>query len=103
MLAIIGGFFNLIGKVFISFLTALAGYVVITRVDRYKDKLNSPILPAFVFLCVGYIIGSIFISIYGNASDALMHCFFVDSEINTDAKHSPDELRSFVEDEKENN
>ena len=29
-----------------------------------------------------------------------MHCFLVDTEINRDPKHSPEQLRKFVEDEK---
>jgi len=59
-------------------------------------------LPTLLFLLIGWLIGSIFISIYGSSSDALMHCFLVDSEINRDPKHSPEELRKFVEDEKDN-
>ena len=93
----------MIGKLFIAAITALIGYLIITKVDKYNDKLNSPILPTFCFLVIGYIIGSIFISIYGNACDALMHCFLVDSDINRDPKYSPPELQAFVEDEKENN
>ena len=101
MLYMIGGVFNLIGKLFIGALTGLIGYLIITNVDTYNDKLNSPILPSIVFIVIGFIIGSIFINIYGNSSDALMHCFLVDCEINRDPQHSPEELRKFVEDEKD--
>jgi hypothetical protein len=101
LLFLIGGVFNIIGKLFIAGITALAGYVIITQVEDYNKKLNSPILPTLIFLLIGWLIGSIFISIYGMSSDALMHCFLVDTEINRDAKHSPKALRSFVEDEKE--
>jgi len=101
ILGVIGGVFNLIGKLFIAALTGLIGYVIITEADTYNDELNSPILPTLIFVLIGYIIGSIFISIYGNASDALMHCFLVDCEINRDAQHSPPELRQFVEDERD--
>lgn len=102
VLTVIGGFFNFIGKLFIAALTGLVGYVIITEAEVYSKKLNSPILPTFVFIVIGYIIGSIFISIYGNAGDSLMHCFIVDCDINKDPKKSPPELRSFVEDEKDN-
>lgn len=102
ILTTIGGIFNLIGKVFIAGATGIAGYVIITQVPTYSAKLNSPILPTLVFILVGYLIGSIFISIYGNACSALLHCFLVDCEINRDAKYSPEALRKFVEDEKEN-
>ena len=94
--------FNIIGKLFIACITALLGYIIITQAEKYNSKLNSPILPTIVFLFIGYIIGAIFINIYGNACDALLHCFIADCEINRDPKHSPKELRAFVESEKGN-
>jgi hypothetical protein len=102
-LTAIGGLFNMIGKLFIAGVTGVIGYIIITQADVYSSKLNSPLLPTLVFILVGYVIGSVFISIYGNAADALMHCFLVDCEINRDPKHSPEALRAFVEDEKEGN
>jgi hypothetical protein len=48
MLMIIGGAFNMIGQLFISVGTGIAGYLIITRVPEYSTKLNSPILPTFV-------------------------------------------------------
>lgn len=92
----------MIGKLFIAVATALTGYIIITEADKYNSKLNSPILPTVVFLFIGYIVGAIFINIYGNACDALLHCFLVDCEINRDPKHSPKQLRDFVESEKGN-
>jgi hypothetical protein len=102
MLTLIGGTFNLIGKVFIASLTGLLGYLIITETPKYNDKLNSPLLPALLFILIGYIIGALFINIYGNSADALMHCFIVDCEINRDPQHSPEPLREFVEEEKDN-
>ena len=102
LLFLIGGVFNIIGKLFIAGITALVGYVIITQVEDYNKKLNSPILPTLLFLLIGWLIGSIFISIYGMSSDALMHCFLVDQEINRDPKYSPEELRRFVEEERDN-
>lgn len=80
----------------------MIGYIIITRAPSINDKIDSPLLSTLVFWIIGYLIGSLFISIYGNACDALMHCFLVDSEINRDPKHSPEQLRKFVEDEKGN-
>lgn len=102
ILAVIGGTFNLIGKLFIAGITGLIGYVIITEVDTYNDELDSPVLSTLIFILIGYIVGAIFINIYGNAADALMHCFLVDCEINRDPQHSPEPLREFVEDEKGN-
>ena len=100
ILSVIGGFFNMIGRIFIACFTALIGYLIIDH--AYGAKLNSPLLPTVIFGVIGFLIGSIFVSIYGNASDSLLHCFLVDCDINTDAKYSPTELRSFIEEEREN-
>jgi len=48
MLMVIGGIFNMIGQLFISVSTAICGYLLITRVPEYSEKLNSPIIPTFV-------------------------------------------------------
>ena len=38
----------MIGKVFISSGTGIIGYLLITRVEQFSSKLNSPILPTTV-------------------------------------------------------
>ena len=48
MLFLIGGMFNIIGILFISSCTGLIGYLIITRVAQFSDKLNSPVLPVVV-------------------------------------------------------
>ena len=51
MLFLIGGSFNFIGKLFIASGTGITGYLLITRVAQFSEKLNSPILPtAVIFL-----------------------------------------------------
>ena len=50
MLMLVGGVFNLIGKLFIAIATAFTGYEIIINMPEYKDKLNSPLLPTFVRL-----------------------------------------------------
>jgi hypothetical protein len=48
MLFLIGGVFNIIGILFIGSGTGLSGYLLITRIEQFSQKLNSPILPTFV-------------------------------------------------------
>ena len=50
MLFLIGGSFNFIGKLFISSGTGIVGYLLITKVEQFNSKLNSPILPTTVIL-----------------------------------------------------
>jgi hypothetical protein len=51
---------------------------------------------------VGWLIGSVTMSLYGMSGDALMHCFLVDEELNMKVpKHSPAELQAFIKDERD--
>jgi hypothetical protein len=50
MLFLIGGIFSFFGKLFISSCTGLIGYLLITRLEQFNDKLNSPVLPTFVYI-----------------------------------------------------
>lgn len=49
MLFLIGSFFNFIGMLFISSGTGLVGYLLITRITYYSQRLYSPVLPTMVF------------------------------------------------------
>lgn len=51
---LIGGVFNLIGKLFIAVGTAFCGYLIITNVEEYSKKLASPVLPTFVRIEIFY-------------------------------------------------
>lgn len=44
----IGSVFVFFGKIFIASLTALAGFIAITRWDHFNDGLYSPFIPTIV-------------------------------------------------------
>jgi hypothetical protein len=49
----------------------------------------------------GYIVGVIFMGIYGMAQDTFLHCFLCDEDTNgKTAKHAPEELKDFFKDER---
>jgi hypothetical protein len=50
----------------------------------------------------GWVIGVIFMGIYGMAQDTFLHCFLVDEDCNgKTAKFAPEELQGFFKDERE--
>jgi hypothetical protein len=99
-LAFIGSFFNIFGILFISICSALIGFLVLTKIEYYEEKIASPILPVFCIFMIGIIISTVFMDIFGISSDSLMHCFLLDKEINGAAKGFP-ELQKFMEDEQD--
>ena len=78
----------------------MVGYLVITEVDYFANKLNSPVLPTFVMTMLGFIVGASCMSVFGTSSDALMHSFLMDEEINKGQPKHFRELQQFMEDER---
>ena len=102
----IGSIFTLFGKVFVASITALIGFLVITKVDRYSEELYSPFIPTFIIFVFAYAIGAVFMTVYGLASDAILACFVVDEELskrkNAPPRHCPESLKSFLNKNKKN-
>ena len=99
-LILIGSFFSLFGMVFIAASSGVIGYYVITEVDYFSDKLNSPVLPVFAMVMIGFILGMVSMSVIGMSSDALMHSFLLDEELNRGQAKAFPELQKFMSDER---
>ena len=78
----------------------MIGYLVITQVDKFADKISSPVLPTFTMVMIGFVIGMVCMSVFGSSSDALIHAFLLDEEINKGQPKNFPELQKFMEDEK---
>ena len=61
-----------LGKLLISLLTALFGYIILNSTNR---EIEDPAASIFVFFFIGFIIGSAFMSIYSKTSDSLVLLF----------------------------
>ena len=99
-LTAIGGIFTIIGTIFISVVSTIIGYFVITKVSYFSDELNSCVLPVVVFLIIGLILGLVTMSIFGTSGDALMHSFLLDEELNKGQAKAFPELQKFMSDER---
>jgi len=97
----IAGVFVLFGKVFISALTGLAAFLVITRWDKFSSQLYSPVIPTLIVLVFAYAIGNVFLTVYGMAAETILACFVLDEEINkkknAPPRHCPESLKSFLD------
>jgi hypothetical protein len=104
LIGALGEIFVFLGKIFIGVLTALGGYIVITTVEKYSKVLFSPVIPTVFFFIIGLTVGSIFMSVYGFAADAILCCFFVDKEMvekkGFQISRAPAPLREFFEENK---
>jgi len=62
---LIGDVFIFLGQVFICAVTVLIGYVIITKAPYYEGRIYSPIMPCIAFFIISYIIGELFMMVYG--------------------------------------
>ena len=100
MLALIGGIFSIIGTLFITILSCVIGYLIITNVDYFSKDLNSCVLPVCAFGIIGFIMGRVSMSIFSVSGDALIHSFLLDEEINKGQPKAFPELQKFMNDER---
>lgn len=68
----IGEIFTFIGKLFIALLTGYICYMILTSADYYKKKLFAPILPTVFCIALAYLVGVIYMSVYGMGIDAIL-------------------------------
>lgn len=104
--AAVGGFgevFIALGRAFIGLLTALFCYFIITRTEKFKTSVTYPEGPSLLCGVIGFVVGSLFMSVYGVACDAILIVFVMDEEME---KHNgkgialccPPKLEKFLED-----
>jgi len=74
-LAGIGGVFRFLGKVFISLITVYICFYILDTYEPWKTTVNSVFLPLVVIFIISWIIGVIFMSVYGMAIDTVLICF----------------------------
>ncbi len=96
----LGTVFTFIGKLFISGLCGVVGYIVIEYDENLAEELHSAIFPVFVFMGIGYVVATVFFSIYGVAADTVLLCFFWDKEIASQGGRpvsAPGPMKKFYE------
>ncbi|CAD8090823.1 unnamed protein product [Paramecium sonneborni] len=95
----LGELFEFLGAIFISATTSFICYLIITKSESYKNNIFSPIAPTFAFVVVSYMIGKMFMNLYGMGVDTLLICYIVDTEMNKNeggAKSVPNSLKQYA-------
>jgi len=96
----IGCIFMFLGKLFIVAGTAVLCYVMLTQWPAPRDAVSSPYFPCIVAGIIGYVVGSVFMTVYSFATDTILQCFFLDEELSEQGKRPvgsrPKELDAFI-------
>ena len=77
----LGAVFTFIGKIFVASVSGVIGYFILDFDDALSEKLSSKVFPTVFFILIGFVVATVFFSIYGVAADTVLLCFFWDKEI----------------------
>eukprot|EP00927_Polykrikos_kofoidii_P026657 TRINITY_DN23703_c0_g1_i1.p1 TRINITY_DN23703_c0_g1~~TRINITY_DN23703_c0_g1_i1.p1 ORF type:complete len:836 (+),score=118.48 TRINITY_DN23703_c0_g1_i1:353-2509(+) len=94
MLSGLGMVIHVIGKLFVMAMTGVCGFWCLEGI--YPD-VKSPIFLTCIYMCMGYVIGSLFMSVFGLAVDTTLQCFIATEEMGIEKEFIPKELQSLVE------
>ena len=86
-----------LGKCAITACVVAVGYLIITNTSAYSDKIESPIGPCMIFFFEGYIVSVLFMSIWSQACDIVLQCYFAEKEIFGRIEFAPDEFADFID------
>lgn len=85
----VGTIFMFLGQVFIILVTVASAYLMMTKWPAVVATTSSPYFPCIVAGLIGYLIGAIFMSVFGFSSDTILQCFLLDEEMGSEGKGRP--------------
>ena len=92
------------GKIFVGFgqfcitlVVTVLTYASVTKISQFQETVHFPLVPVALAAGVGYVIGTIFMTVYGMAADAIIQCYCIDEELNPNNRYAPVILRDFIE------
>lgn len=99
----IGGIFNLLGRLSVSIVNVIVGFLVLQYLPDLHGRISSPVGPLLVVFLISFVISSLFMQMYSTTSVCLLHCLFADVDIcktmgydEMQGQNRPSEMRSIV-------
>lgn len=71
----LGSLFVFMGKVFVTLLTALIGFFILTKAEPWKTSVKSPLAPVLLIVVISYLTSRIFMDVWSMAFDSLMMAY----------------------------
>ena len=59
---------------------AASAYLTILIVQMQYPEVQQPFIPAIIVALVGYVVGSLFLSIFSFSCTAILHCFLLEED-----------------------
>lgn len=71
----LGSLFIFIGKIFVTLVTALCGFFILTKSEPWKTSVKSPLAPVLLIVVISYLTSRIFMAVWSMAFDSLMMAY----------------------------
>jgi len=96
VLGSLGFIVHFIGKYLIMAATAVLGLLILQ--EMHSDVSSVPVTCILVYCFTGYVMGVLFMNVFGLAVDATLQCFIATEEMGIDSSFIPPKLKKFVTD-----
>merc|ERR1719382_2146136 len=96
VLGSLGFIVHFIGKYLIMAATAVLGFLILERM--HSDVSAVPVACVLVYCVIGYVMGVLFMDVFGLAVDATLQCLIATEEMGIDSSFIPAKLKKFVTD-----
>ena len=94
---VFAGIFTFFGKLIVGLGVAFMGWYLLVKWEEVKDTIYTPIIPTIACFVIGYILATLFLTIYDLACAAILQCFLVDEETpGMQGKNRPAQLEPFL-------
>jgi len=91
--AVLGEVVQWIGYMFVMGFTVVVGYFLL---DAMHPDI-SPVLPMFMYAILGYIVGRLFMNVFGLAVDTCLQCFIFAEEKGGESDFIPPQLKAIMD------
>jgi len=92
MVAILGRVVHFLGFSFILMSTTILGYFVL----QGMHPGITPVVPVTVYYLIGYVVGTLFMNVFGLAVDTCLQCFITSETMNHDGSFVPPNLKGLI-------
>jgi len=77
----IGGLIFFLGKMTISMINTLIGYLLITNIESFKEDIDNPLPVLVVIFVISLSMSSVFMNLYDTTSLTVLQCLYADIDI----------------------
>ena len=89
----VGWIMMMLGK---GTIMGVSAYITFLIVKETAPDVQQPLFPAAIIVVVGYVVGSMFLSVFSFSCTAILHCYILDQDTGP-SDLTPKSLQTFLD------